>query len=216
MSSKALLYTGIFFVIIIIIALAAYLMSGSSLSFLGGTSSVAVQITGTPNTPPGTQHLFVKYSSVEVHTVADTSVNGSKTVWIPATGSGTIDLANITNVAKTMATVAVTSNSTVNLVRFNIDAAQIVIGNVTYNVTVPNSQINAAVIGRQKLNENSSAVVVDLFPKVTANAGANYTMTSAAKAILINSNATVNINMGINGTSNLTSEISSRLGINVR
>ncbi|MDE1871412.1 MAG: DUF4382 domain-containing protein [Candidatus Micrarchaeota archaeon] len=208
MASKTLYAVAL--VLVILAVVAVYFLSMGGLG--SGMSRLAVQMTDPPNVPQGTQHLIVAYSSVQVHSTGNASQSG----WINASGSGTVDLMALVNVSKTIASADVSSNSSINLVRFDITSAQIVVNNTTYNVTVPNSQVSVAVTGQQKVNSSSSAVLVDLFPTVNAHSGANsttYVMAPAARAIVINSNSSVNINTNIGSVASIMGSIKARIGI---
>ncbi len=200
MESKNLTYL-VF--IIVIVAVAAFLYAHSF-----GASQVAILMTDPPNVPQGTQHLIVAYSSVQIHT----SGNANQSGWVAASGSGTVDLMALANLTKTIASASVAANSTINLVRFNITSAQIVVNNNTYNVTVPNSQINVAITGQEKINSSSSAVLVDLFPTVNVH-GSTYMMAPAARAIVVNSNASVSINTNVGSTASINGNVGIRIGL---
>lgn len=202
--------------VVIVVAVIA-VVAGSGLH---GSSTLAVQLTDPPNVPSGTQHLFVTYSSVQVHVSGTGYANATnQSGWVTAQGSGTVDLMALVNASKTVASAQVASNSTVNVVRFNISSASIVINNVTYNVTMPNNQLTVAVTGGQKINSSSAAVLIDIFPTVNARSGsganATYTMTPAARAIVINSGVNVTVNTNIGSVVNVSAVARGRLGIGV-
>lgn len=192
-------------VIIIVIAVLYYLMKGG---FHAGTTTLAIQLTDPPNVPQGTQHLFITYSALQVHV---SNANSSQSGWVSAQGSGTVDLLAVVNATKTIGNANIATNSSINLVRFNITSAQIVISNTMYNMSTPNNQINIAITGTQKLNSSTAAVVIDMFPKVTFSAN-SYTLVPAARAIVINGNASVSINTNIGSNASISGIVKVKLG----
>ncbi|MDE1849885.1 MAG: DUF4382 domain-containing protein [Candidatus Micrarchaeota archaeon] len=207
MAANAIAYV---VVVIVVLGIIAYAIMSNAIR-LPGKSVLAIQLTDPPKVPPGTQALLVTYSSIEVHT---TGTNQSG--WVTAQGSGTVNLLALANSSKTIANAYVAANSTVNLVRFNVTSAQIIVSNSTYNISVPSNQVNVAITGNQKINSSgSSAVLIDFYPTVNAQGNANaYVMAPAARAILINSNATININANIGSIVSIVSGIKLRLGMN--
>ncbi len=203
--------TQTYLIVLVVAAIALYLFATS---IHQGTSKLAVQMTDPPSVPSGTQQLLVTYSSVEVHA----SGNGNQSGWVNASGSGTVDLMALTNITNTIASTNVAENSTINLVRFDITSARIVINGTAYNVTMPNSQINIAITGQQKINSSSSAVLVDLFPTVTARgsgSASGYVLVPAARAIVINSNSTVSIDSNVGSTASISVPVGARIGIGI-
>ncbi|MDE1855240.1 MAG: DUF4382 domain-containing protein [Candidatus Micrarchaeota archaeon] len=201
---------------IVVIAVVAVVAGGG----LFGGSTVAVQLTDPPNVPSGTQHLFVTYTSVQVHVSSTGYANATnQSGWVTASGSGTVDLMTLLNASQTLAAAHVTTNSTVNLVRFNISSATIVISNQTYNVITPNNQITVTVVGGQKINSSSASVLIQLSPTVTVRGGAGanttYMLVPAARAIVINSSANVTINTNVGAVVNMSAVARGRLGLGV-
>ncbi len=202
---------------IVVIAIVGFVVAGG---FAGG-STVAVQLTDPPSVPSGTQHLFVTYSSVQVHvsSTGSGSVNASnQSGWATAQGNGTVDLMALVNTSQTLASAHVAANSTVNLVRFSISSIAIVVNNNTYNVTTPNNELTVTVTGDQKINAGSAAVLIDLFPTVTARGGAGattYMLVPAARAVILNAGTNVTVNTNVGGVANVSATARSRLGLNV-
>lgn len=200
---------------VVVIAILAYAAASQISRTSSQQSVVAVQLTDPPKIPAGTQQLLITYSSVELHSSSSGSANQSQ--WVTASGNGTIDLLTLTNVSQTIANAKIASNSMINIVRFNITSAQIVINGTTYNVTVPSGKINIAITGGQKINSSSSSVLIDLYPTVNAHGSANgtvYMMVPAARAIVVNSNASVKINANVGSSSHVGAGLRLRLGGN--
>ncbi len=201
-------------IVIILAVVVAYLVIAQPQIFASKQSALAIQLTDPPTVPQGTQQLLVAYSSVEVHAEAANSMNQSG--WVSATGSGTINLLALTNVSQTIANARVAANSTINLVRFNVTSAKIMINGTIYNVTVPNGQINVAITGDQKMNSSSSGVLIDFHPMVNSHGGANaaaYMMVPAASAIVVNPNASVSIDTNVGSTAQIGAGLRLRLGL---
>lgn len=189
-----------------VLVIAVFLLYFATGVFKGsaGTHNVAVQITDPPNVPAGTQQLIVSYSSVQVHVLGSTQSG-----WVSASGSGSLNLLALTNVSQTIANAEVRENATVNLVRFNVTSAKIVINGATYNVSTPNSQVTVAVTGSEKIN-SSSAVLIDFYPTVTGHANV-YILVPAARAIVVSSNSTVSINTNVGSTAAVSAGVRVRL-----
>ncbi len=202
-------------VAVVIVAILAYAATVYTSRIASPQSVVAVQITDPPKVPAGTQQLLVTYSSVGLHSSSRGSANQSQ--WITVAGNGTINLLALTNASQTIANAKIAANSTINIVRFNITSAQIVINGTTYNVTVPNSQINIAITGSQKINSSSSSVLIDFYPTVNVHGSAKgtvYMMVPASRAIVVNSNSSISINANIGSTSRIGAGLRLRLGAN--
>lgn len=212
MVQRGLLYI-VVLVVVIIIAILAYSVleqQGNAVNPQVGVTPLAVQMTDPPNVPPGTQALVVTYSSVQVH-VAGSNQSG----WVNAQGNGTIDLLAVVNSSKTIAKTYVAQNSTINLVRFNITSAEVTINGTAYNTSIPNRQLTVAVTEAQKIGPGSSAVLIDISPTVNANGKSGYVLVPSARAIVINSNAGVSINLNVGGVVPISSAIRTMLGIGV-
>lgn len=171
-------------------------------------SVLAVQLTDPPTVPEGTSALIVAYSSVQVHVSSPENQSG----WVSASGNGTVNLLALENMSQTIAKANISANSTVNLVRFEVTSAKIIINNTEYNVSIPNQQINVAITGKSKINASSSAILIDFYPTVNAHAG-TYMMAPAARAILVNANTTVSINTNIGSKAAIGAGIKTRLGL---
>ncbi len=98
-----------FAVVLIIIAIAIYVVSSVGSSSVMHTLSV--QITDPPKVPQGTNALLVSYSSVQVHT-SGTNQSG----WVSAQGSGTLNMTALINTTETIANAQIAANSTINLI----------------------------------------------------------------------------------------------------
>ncbi len=205
---------GVIVLAVIVLAL-TYVVSSDV--FASG-SNVAVQMTDPPSVPSGTQQLLISYSSVQVHTESIGNLSGNQSGWVTASGSGTVNLVALTNVSQTIANAHVTANAVINVVRFNITSAKIVINGTTYNVSSPNSQITVAVTGSGKINSNASSVLIDFYPTVTARGGAtagSYMLVPAARAVVVNGNATVSINTNIGSTAAISGSVKAKLGLGI-
>lgn len=138
---------------------------GSQGSNSGGTPSlyqgtVAVKLTDPPQVPVGTSALVVSYSSVSVH-MSGTAGSG----WISSSASGSVNLMALVNVSQVVGLVKVPTGSNVNIIRFNVSSAKITINGTTYNVTVPNNQLQANLQQSATVN-GTTTVLVDLVPTI--------------------------------------------------
>ncbi|MCL5427681.1 MAG: DUF4382 domain-containing protein [Candidatus Marsarchaeota archaeon] len=194
--------------VVVVVALAAWAIVGAGSS--SGMRTLAVQLTDPPHVPQGTQALLVTYSSVDVHV---SGVNQSG--WVVAQGSGTVNLTALVNASETIATAQVETNATVNMVRFNVSSAQIIINGTSYAVSMPNNQVTVAVTGNQKISSNSaSSVVVSISPTVNYNSGTGtYIMAPAARAIVVSANSSVEVGTNVGSTVSLGSGLRLRLGL---
>lgn len=137
-----------------------FLLAYAVITYAGVSSGygVVLQLTDPPQVPNGTQNLNIAYSGVQVH------VSGA-TNWVSTGATGTVDLLAIVNLSKTLGSVTVPKNSTIDLFRFNITNANIVVNNTQYPVTLPNKQVLIRVKG--KVNATSS-LLADLSPTIIA------------------------------------------------
>ncbi len=142
-----------------------------------------VLLTDPPTVPQGTSSLTVSYDAVGVH------VPGTGSKFLSQNITGTVNLLNLTDYAKTVAIFNFNNNVSVNQVSFNITSAQIAIGNTTYNVSMQNSRVVVNVTGQT--NSSYGGVLVDLTPAIlevyTAQHGM-FVMAPSARAIPINKN----------------------------
>lgn len=212
MSSKGILI-GVAIVIIVIgvIAILGHYTGPSTTSYPttlpGQQSSIQssgqqtpVFLTDPPVVPIGTTALVLAYSSVRVHE-SGTSAGG----WIDASGSGNINLLSLVNTSEVIGTANVLSNSTIDMISFNVTSATITINGTTSNVTIPARSITAHVVGSSKVNA-TSGVLLDFSPTIATIYTANSTvfvMVPSVRAIVIgNRNVSVSSSIGAKETLN--------------
>lgn len=147
--------------VILILSLFALMTFG--IPTASAANQVAFRLTDPPKVPNGTQALNITYSSIQAHIAG----SGNESGWISGSGSGTIDLMDLINSSQVIGTGKIPANASIDLVRFSIEFARIVVNNVTYNVTVPNGQLTANVTGISVVN-SSSSILIDLSPVVAA------------------------------------------------
>jgi hypothetical protein len=173
----------------------AYSSNTSISSNISNQQLMPISITDPPQSPAGTQAIFINYSSVAVHEI---NSNGTSS-WVYGNGSGRLDLMSLVNVSQVIGNVYTSSNATINLARFNITSAAIEINNTNYSVTVPNNQITAQIKSSAKVN-SSSGVLVDLSPTIATIFTSNSTLfilIPLVKAIMIgNVSLRANSNIG--------------------
>ena len=164
----------------VIIVVAYVLLAGRSVNVLG-YNLVQVALTDPPSVPPGTQNLYINYSSVAIHV----SGNGTSE-WIESDTSGTVDLLSLINTSKIIANFDVPSNLNVDAVNLTIDSEYIVINSTRHNVVLRQGQISSEVDSN---GTNGSEVLVDLAPTVIPmyiNGKEIFVMVSQVGSVLLN------------------------------
>ncbi|MDE1828199.1 MAG: ArsR family transcriptional regulator [Candidatus Micrarchaeota archaeon] len=191
-NNRTLLYYGGGIVVIAAIALLVLSAQGTAGGSLQGYLHVPISLTDPPHVPVGTTALMINYSSVEAHLSGSANSSG----WISSNASGRINLLSLLNVSQTIGNVSIPRNSVINMVRFEIRSASIVINGTDYNVTVPSSQITAHIDSQEALN-GSAAILLGLSPTVATIFTQNSTifvMVPSLKAVVIpNANTTTRI-----------------------
>jgi len=143
--------------------------------------SVLLQLTDPPEVPNGTQSLNITYSNVYVHI---TGPNATR--WVSANTSGKLDLLTIVNISKTIGSVVIPKNTTIDMMKFNITSASISINNTAYPVALPNSTVLVHIAGRVNA---SSTLLADLSPTVvtivTNSSTPVFVMVPSVKAVII-------------------------------
>lgn len=146
--------------IVVIIALGAVLLTGqktqSTTTGGAGTSYASVLLTDPPQVPAGTSALVAGYSSIAVHSPSSG--------WISSNESGSVDLLTLTNTTQVLANLNLSTNTTIDMVRFAVSNATITVNGTTYNVTVPSGQITAS-LTPSKVN-GTTTVLVQLSPTI--------------------------------------------------
>ncbi|MGC8710068.1 MAG: DUF4382 domain-containing protein [Candidatus Micrarchaeia archaeon] len=155
----------VLFVIVVALAFALSYKSAqpvsTSTAAISPTNLLSLQLTDPPEVPNGTQSLTIDYSSLNAHVIES---NGTG-VWMTASGSGSINLMSLVNFSQVIGSANIPKNSTVDMIKFDITSASIMIDNNTYNVTVPNSQISVKISNTQAINGNASALI-DMNPAI--------------------------------------------------
>ena len=137
---------------IVIIAAVAYLF------FAPG--SLTIQLTDPPPYSANVQHIFVTFSKIEVHRVANDS-------WVTIMGSEqTIDLKQSINVTKVLAT-STLANGRYNEIRLFITSAVAVIGAKNVSLRVPSTAQTGLKIpvipgGFEIKSASSTVVLIDI------------------------------------------------------
>jgi DNA-binding transcriptional ArsR family regulator len=137
-------------------------IAGAAFFYLQGVSKavyIPVSLTDPPQVPAGTQALYINYSSLSVHLA-----HGGSSAWIPVNATGRLDLMSLINVSQVLGRVEIKSNSTFDMVRFNITSSSITVDNITYSVQVMNGPVVAKVAS--KLVNKSSNILLDFSPIV--------------------------------------------------
>jgi DNA-binding transcriptional ArsR family regulator len=190
---KAIIYT---VSALVVIALAYVVLSATSAA-ASIYSNIPVSITDPPTVPNGTTALYINYSSVSLHLANQDNASG----WVQSNSSGNLNLLSLVNLSQIVAGVKLQDNSTINMARFSVRSAQITINGTTYNVSVPNGQITAHMVGQGKVN-STAGVIIDLSPTVAAAYVDNSTvfiLIPAARAFVVGNNK-AHLNASANAT----------------
>jgi hypothetical protein len=189
------LIAGAVILIIVIVALAMLVGSGSSYAANGKPFVIA--ITDPPAVPSGTQSLIITYSQIELHQKG--AANG--TGFVALNTSGTINLLSLTNLTKTIAVANINSNDTFDMARFTVTSAQITIDNSTYNVSIPNNKVTI-LLNQNASVSNSSGILIDFYPSVLQIYAANqsiFVMIPSAKAVVITDSSNISVSTNVGG-----------------
>ena len=170
------------------------------------TSRLSVQLTDPPVVPNGTTSLIINYSDISAHLSSGTNSSG----WVNGTGSGSVNLLSIINTSQILGNVTLVKNATINMVRFYISNAWIVINNTKYNVTVPSGMITAHITSANRLGSTSSAIL-DLSPVIATiytNNSTVFVMVPSVRAIVVPT-GTINLHTGlkVGFSSNITNQL---------
>ncbi len=165
-------------VLLVVIIAGAYLIMQNQANLGSNANLAVISLTDPPNVPNGTTSLMISYSAVQAHVV-----NTSSSGWVNIQGSGSVDLLSLVNVSQIIANSGISSNSTINMVRFKVNSANITINGVTSNVSVPSSMITANV---SNSGNNTSHILVDLSPSIVAiytNSSTIFVMVPSVRAV---------------------------------
>ena len=164
-------------------------------------SNLIFSLTDPPQVPSGTSSLVVSYSSVQAHVVS----SGGSGAWINGTGSGALDLMALINSSRVIARASIPANASVNILRFYISSAHIVVNGTTYNVTVPSGEITATLTKNARIN-GSAVALMDLSPTVATIVTQNSTvfvLVPSVKAIIVPASPETNATSQVGSTSRL-------------
>ncbi len=185
------------------IVIAAFIGVGTFIGLMPhrgqATTILTIQLTDPPNVPNGTQGLLVSYSSLQIH------MRGSSE-WITDNTTGIVNLMSLTNVSEVVGKLKVPMNTSVDIIRFNITSARILIGNRTYNVDVPNPQLSANIIGSGMAGNMS--ILMDMHTKIAAASNATFMLVTSLKAIAVNN---IDANEQVGSTNQLNISVKNKL-----
>jgi hypothetical protein len=165
-------------VLLVIIIAGAYLILQNQANLGSNANLAVISLTDPPNVPNGTTSLMISYSAVQAHVV-----NASSSGWVNIQGSGSVNLLSLVNVSQIIANSGIAANSTINMVRFKVNSANITINGVTSNVSVPSSMITANV---SNSGNGTSHVLVDLSPSIVSiytNSSTVFVMVPSVRAV---------------------------------
>jgi hypothetical protein len=210
-TSKKTLVGGLIGAVIAVslIAAGAFAFSGTSGFFgLGGSSSTTgytnsntttgtssgsgfgtlqVSMIDPPNVPPEVTAVYINYSSIEVHVASAGNQSGWYNV---TTGPQTANLTSMIANSKLLGSTKLPSG-TYNIVRFNVTSALVTVNGKNYTASVPSGKLQAAITGGVDVKPSqTSALLIDISPKVTGNLQAGYTLVPSANAQPANPSST--------------------------
>jgi DNA-binding transcriptional ArsR family regulator len=139
-----------------LIASLAFLLYAPSAPAYAPNSTFLIQLTDPPIVPSGTQAVIVSYGALALRQSGLTNSTG----FVEFNLSGTVNLLNLTNVTQTIGVIKAKTNETFDMVRLYVSSAKILIGNATYNVTVPSGFVSARI--GPGLNSSSGGLVIDM------------------------------------------------------
>jgi Domain of unknown function (DUF4382) len=162
-----------------ILVAGTYAVTGNFFGLGGSTGTLQLSITDPPNAPANVTGVTITYTSIQVH-----YENSSGQPWFPVASHGSIDLMQVTSTSKLLGSASIPSG-TYNLVRFNITSATITVTSntgvkSTYQATIPNGMIQVAILNKVTVKAGqTSAVLIDISPRVTGNSLAGYMLVPA-------------------------------------
>lgn len=159
----------------------------------------AVLLTDPPTVPAGTTQLNLTYTDVALHVVYP---NGTAE-WLPVGAEGTVNLFSLINMTKTIATITIPINSTVDKVQFSIANVTAVINGQTYNVTALSDTFVVKVVNGA-VNKTLSGVLIDFNPTLVQIQATDendaivyyYVLVPSANAIIVENLTSAHIKVG--------------------
>ena len=164
----------------------ALLGSGAAASSVPGYS-LSVRLTDPPTVPDGTTSLVLNYSSVALRVTNGTAASG----WVNISGSGSVNLMSLVNVSQFLGNATLGANDIVSGVRLYAKSSFITIGNVSYNVLLPENSIIANV--KPTSMSSNSVILADFSPTIVSIYSSNTTtflLVPSVKAVIYGSNTT--------------------------
>ena len=179
--------------IILVVAYAFYTLG------TGKSSTLFVELTDPAYLPKGTSSLFINYDSVQAHIT-----NASGSAWIESQENGLVNLLSLSNISRVVAKLEVASNSTVDMVRFNITSANITVNGTSYPLILTSRKLTTNV--SQGSVHNYASLLVSLSPTVIVLYTDNeslFVMVPSLRGILLpaKSGLYVGSDIGINSSS---------------
>ncbi|MDE1768881.1 MAG: helix-turn-helix transcriptional regulator, partial [Candidatus Micrarchaeota archaeon] len=151
-------------------------------AYNSGGAYIPISITDPPAVPPGTQALFINYSSLSIYVH-----NAGTSEWLPINASGRLNLMSLINESQVIGGVTLPAGAKISYAKFNITSASIVIGNTTYPVHLIGSAVTATVENNSKLN-SSSGILLDFAPvvgNIYAQNSSYFIMLPSLRAVIV-------------------------------
>ncbi len=151
---------------------------GTTNTLSSGFGTLQISMQDPPNVPPEVTAVYINYSSIQVH-VANA---GNQSGWYNVTSSGKANLTSLIANSKLLGSTKLPSG-TYNIVRFNVTSALVTVGGKNYTATVPSGRIQAVLSGGVDVKQGqTSALLIDISPKVTGNTHSGYMLVPSANA----------------------------------
>lgn len=144
------------------------------------SGTLAVKITDPPKDWGNATHVYILYSTINVHKASE----GNETGWSTIVQSeGWINLRDAINATKTLGSNAL-QPGTYNLIRFEIKESKVTVGGQNYTATVASGKLNIAIVpgGITIKAGQTTSVVIDITPKVVGSPTQGFRVVPAARA----------------------------------
>ncbi len=174
-------------VIMLIAVVLIFAIYSNATSKTASSRQIDVALTDPPSVPPGTDALYINYSSVFIDILSNGTLER-----IESHDSGSVNLMSLVNFSEKIARFNIPANSIVEGVGLRINSENIVINNQTYKVVLRQGEIVSPIFGDKN---SSDEILVDLAPTVIPmyiNGVEVFVMVSQVGSVLLNSNSAQN------------------------
>jgi hypothetical protein len=129
--------------------------------------------------PAGVTDVYISYGSIQVHIANARNESG----WYDVTAPGTANLTSLVVNSKLLGQ-NVLPSGTYNIVRFNVTSAWVTVGGKNVTAFVPSGMVQAVLTGSgaEVKSGQTSALLIDVNPRVTGSTYSGYTLVPSANA----------------------------------